>query len=342
MKQLRKVTLLEFLDKDTRPTFVFHVDEARNAAEIKPFFCNAQLLSNQDLLHCIEGQSHATDSVVSWKFSYHTFRNWAVDDIRESWGGDNYYLFKGFIWKRVCLNENTIVVSGTEYGRLHASRPTSLDRSLPHKTSDDKISGTFTPVTDQGYRGRSEYHHRESSLPSPWSPTLRCYDWTVAEVNDLNPYLKSVKAVDWSSTPLGPMISWSPELRVMANCVMADPEPAVLFWGSQNSMLYNEEYLSMIRPSHPHCLGSNLLITLPQYSEIMVGVLESVRKQGKSVVMPQIPLTLTTEEGHPVDEYVRSRFHAVVTSPSYVTGVYQRITVITNELLVERRLVWNI
>lgn len=74
----------------------------------------------------------------------------------------------------------------------------------------------------------------------------------------------------------------------------------------------------------------------------MVGVLESVRKQGKSVVMPQIPLTLTTEEGHPVDEYVRSRFHAVVTSPSYVTGVYQRITVITNELLVERRLVWNI
>jgi hypothetical protein len=60
---------------------------------------------------------------------------------------------------------------------------------------------------------------------------------------------------DWASTELGPMSSWSLELRRMCNLLMADPRPASMFWGEKKTMMYNEPYVHVTGQKHPGMMG---------------------------------------------------------------------------------------
>ena len=65
------------------------------------------------------------------------------------------------------------------------------------------------------------------------------------------------RALDWASTPLGPVSGWSQSLRTVADIVLASRNPMFLFWGPELVQLYNDAY----RPSlgeggrHPRALG---------------------------------------------------------------------------------------
>lgn len=57
-------------------------------------------------------------------------------------------------------------------------------------------------------------------------PEKAVADWTVAKPKGLlTPYMKLLREIDWSSTPLGHMNTWSPELRQVANLVIMNPHP---------------------------------------------------------------------------------------------------------------------
>ncbi|KAM0551228.1 hypothetical protein ACHAPJ_008573 [Fusarium lateritium] len=89
-------------------------------------------------------------------------------------------------------------------------------------------------------------------------PEKAVADWTVANPKGiLSPYIRLLRDIDWASTPLGPMDSWSPELRQVANLVVNNPHPANIFWGSDMTMLYNEAYaLRFAGNKHPSMLGT--------------------------------------------------------------------------------------
>jgi hypothetical protein len=57
-------------------------------------------------------------------------------------------------------------------------------------------------------------------------PEKAVADWTAAKPKGLlTPYIKLLRGIDWSSTPLGHMETWSPELRQVANLVITNPHP---------------------------------------------------------------------------------------------------------------------
>ncbi|RGP73090.1 hybrid signal transduction histidine kinase k [Fusarium longipes] len=89
-------------------------------------------------------------------------------------------------------------------------------------------------------------------------PEKAVADWTAAKPKGLlTPYIKLLRDIDWSVTPLGAMDTWSPELRQVANLVIANPHPASLFWGSDMTMLYNEQYaIHYAGNKHPSMLGT--------------------------------------------------------------------------------------
>ncbi|CAG1976695.1 unnamed protein product [Fusarium graminearum] len=89
-------------------------------------------------------------------------------------------------------------------------------------------------------------------------PEKAVADWTVAKPKGLlTPYMKLLREIDWSSTPLGHMDTWSPELRQVANLVIMNPHPASLFWGNDMTMLYNEQYaIHYAGNKHPSMLGT--------------------------------------------------------------------------------------
>ncbi|KAH7174775.1 uncharacterized protein B0J16DRAFT_404541 [Fusarium flagelliforme] len=89
-------------------------------------------------------------------------------------------------------------------------------------------------------------------------PEKAVADWTVEKPKGvLTPYIRLLRDIDWSSTPLGHMDTWSPELRQVANLVITNPHPASLFWGNDMTMLYNEQYaIHYAGNKHPSMLGT--------------------------------------------------------------------------------------
>ncbi len=64
-----------------------------------------------------------------------------------------------------------------------------------------------------------------------------------------------IRRHDWSSTPLGPISSWSPSLRTTVDLMLATQAQIVMFCGPQFVALYNDAYAPSIGEKHPHALG---------------------------------------------------------------------------------------
>lgn len=90
------------------------------------------------------------------------------------------------------------------------------------------------------------------------TPEKGVRDWTVKEPKGtLSAHLSFARSVDWASTSLGAMGTWSPEFRQVANLVMQNPQPAALFWGEEMTMMYNEAYRDHVAGrKHPALMGT--------------------------------------------------------------------------------------
>lgn len=67
-------------------------------------------------------------------------------------------------------------------------------------------------------------------------------DWTAdEEPSGLTEFQRFARGVDWSKTGLGPMNSWSAELRRSLIFMLVDPRPASLLWGPDRVAVYNEQ-----------------------------------------------------------------------------------------------------
>lgn len=121
-----------------------------------------------------------------------------------------------------------------------ASKPADLP-----KTSDGSSENT----------GGSSQSKASLTLASPEKIVT---DWTVPNPKGiLTPHLEFARTIDWASTPLGSMETWSPEFRQVANLLMNNPHPASLFWGSDLTMIYNEAYAAEVAGNkHPSLMGT--------------------------------------------------------------------------------------
>jgi PAS domain S-box-containing protein len=84
--------------------------------------------------------------------------------------------------------------------------------------------------------------HRTPIEPAPWPPGS-------GEISE------RIRAFDWSRTPLGPIESWSPALRMMTRFLLANRFPLLLWWGPQYVSIYNDAYRPVLGTKHPWALG---------------------------------------------------------------------------------------
>lgn len=59
-----------------------------------------------------------------------------------------------------------------------------------------------------------------------------------------------IRGFDWSRTPLGPMGSWSPALRMMVRFLLANHFPLLLWWGPEYVSIYNDPYRPVLGAKH--------------------------------------------------------------------------------------------
>ncbi|HZU25915.1 MAG TPA: hypothetical protein VFA04_10355, partial [Bryobacteraceae bacterium] len=55
-----------------------------------------------------------------------------------------------------------------------------------------------------------------------------------------------IRALDWSSTPLGPIGSWSQSLKTSVSLILSSRHPMWIGWGPEMTFLYNDAYLHVL------------------------------------------------------------------------------------------------
>ena len=73
-----------------------------------------------------------------------------------------------------------------------------------------------------------------------------------------------MRALDWSSTVLGPVDQWPQSLRVCVRVMLSSGYPMLVCWGRAYTMLYNDAYAALIGTRHPAALGCSKREVLPE------------------------------------------------------------------------------
>jgi hypothetical protein len=121
------------------------------------------------------------------------------------------------------------------------------------------------------------------------SPSGKCED-------DLTPIEGGVdallRALDWSTTSLGPMAGWPAHLKSAVSLMLPAKAQIVLFWGAEFVALYNDAYAPTIGEKHPRALGRPARENWAELWDDLEPLLRRVMDTGETVVRK--PFTSTS------------------------------------------------
>ncbi len=147
-----------------------------------------------------------------------------------------------------------------------------------------------------------------------------------------------MRAFDWSQTPLGPVSSWSPALRMMARFLLANRFPLLLWWGPQFCQLYNDAYRPILGKKHPQFIGRPANECWSEIWHILEPLIQSPFGGGPSTWIEDFPLELNrhgfVEETHFTVAYSPVPDETV---PNGIGGVLATVHEISEKIVGERR-----
>jgi hypothetical protein len=286
---LDTIALLDFLDFDTRPTFILDATASVSSeSRLTPVHCNPALLGADSgtLLEAITGKS------TSNKLVFSQFRKWAIPlqgDTRDNHHAKQFP-YCGFTWIKIVVEGQWSLISGSSNGG-----PGKSEIPGGHLNSDD-VNGEL-----------------QSS-----------FDWTSdSPPTNMTPHVELARSIDWAKTSLGPMRTWSTQLRSTANLVMQDPRPAVLFWGLDVVMIYNEPYVELLADLHPACMGVSARVGFGDIWDHFEPIIER-NLAGESVEETDTPIFLV-RSGFLEEAYFSLKFMPVLDNNGATVGHYETV-----------------
>ncbi|EPX61275.1 sensory box histidine kinase [Cystobacter fuscus DSM 2262] len=146
-----------------------------------------------------------------------------------------------------------------------------------------------------------------------------------------------MRATDWASTPLGPVLAWPRELRACVGMVLANHFPMNLLWGPELVQLYNDAYLPLMGDKHPAYLGRPCREAWPEVWPQLEPRLRQVLDSGVSTTRAKLLLFLH-RHGFTEECYFTDSYAPVWGQGEQVAGVLVTVVEDTQMLLAERRL----
>ena len=142
-----------------------------------------------------------------------------------------------------------------------------------------------------------------------------------------------VREHDWTATPLGPIDTWSPELRFAAAFVLENRFPAALVWGPHLVTIYNDGFRPILG-SKPEALGRSFAdIWLEVWPEI--GPIAERAFSGQSTFIEDYPL-LINRSGEPEQAFFTFSYSPVRAADGKVLGLIDAVVETTGRVLAER------
>jgi hypothetical protein len=148
----------------------------------------------------------------------------------------------------------------------------------------------------------------------------------------------AMAAVDWASTPLGPVEQWPQSLRTAVNLCLSSRAPMMIVWGGQHVQLYNDALAPLMGPKHPDALGRPYAESFPEiWDEVMAPLLAGVYERGEATYVEDQPIffhrRLPNEE-----MFWTFSWSPVRDERGEITGALHPAVETTGRVLAERRL----
>lgn len=306
-KDLDAFSLLDALALDDRPTFV--VDATCQPPQHVPLdlvYTNPSLARNDALLGKIKEQEAPGDMFSE---IHAGFRNWLFGPGVDTEAPSNKcaYMFERHIWSTVNVDHYR-VVSGVRNPAVSSTAIDPRERREPRNFTQlvkDQLPSTPPETTI-------------ASLPAD---SHGPYDYTLDSTRDLSAHFKYFHNVDWAATPLGPMRTWCMQLRCIVNIMMNDNHPAVLYWGEEMIMIYNEPYVELLGLLHP-CMGASAKVALSDYWSHFQPFANHINATGQTLSQHDMPLFID-RHGFLEETFYSFQFVPILDSEGYVAGYYQ-------------------
>src|SRR5215469_11083927 len=148
-----------------------------------------------------------------------------------------------------------------------------------------------------------------------------------------------IRSFDWPATPLGPMDSWSPALRMMVRFLLANRFPLLLWWGPQYISLYNDAYRPVLGTKHPWALGQPVSECWKEIWHVLQPLIDTPFHGGPATWDEDILLVINrhgfAEETHWLIAYSPVPDESV---PGGIGGVLATVHETTEKVVSERRM----
>ncbi|KAG4222602.1 hypothetical protein PC116_g28924 [Phytophthora cactorum] len=319
LQALQGIGVLELLERDDRPTFII---DSLNTVTSNPdplpiVYANPALQVSDSIRHLLSGEFH--DNVEA-REEFLNFKAWVNAGGSNSDGIDVFlpsFRYGGYGWTCSTIrNRFRFVSANTSAASIARASPEPL---LERESSIDSRARDLSPNTqvktpsdivlpDRDYFGLANpidsdvqmqqgvSNDGETNLPlygddglTPEAippPVLQhSFDWTqLPYTEDLPEHIKFTRNIDWAATPLGPIETWSSELRSMANLVMGSPNPAAMYWGPEFTTMYNEAYVALAGAKHPKLMGQPYKDAWGELWPDLQPILESAWKSGQATM----------------------------------------------------------
>lgn len=335
--------LLDFLDCDERPSFAIHAGATPHPdGPLELVYSNAALRIEDSLLTRVTGQQTEGGLFVDSAALHSAFRNWLLGVVDESdlSRRGNAYIFEAHLWTAVTL-EHYKVVSGVKAWMLWSDpSKAKLRPPLPSKECSSPkqlplvpyLPSERTSLRSPDVNSACKENLLDATSPSQHGP----YDYTFdAPPATISEHIRYFRETNWSQTPLGDMGSWSSELRCVVNMALNDTYPAILFWGEDAIMVYNEAYIQLLGVLHP-CMGKSARTYARNYWPTFAPLIEHINATGASLREHDVPLFID-RHGFLEETYWSFQFTPVLNKKGHITSYYHHLFETTKHHLLERR-----
>ncbi len=143
--------------------------------------------------------------------------------------------------------------------------------------------------------------------------------------------------VDWSTTPLGPVETWSTALRQAVDLVVNTEYAATLLWGPEFVLVYNEAYVPILQEKHPWALGRPCEEVFPEAWHLIGDKMQDVL-DGNGPYFFEDQLVPLVRDGFLQDGYFTYSYSPVHGEDGTVEGVIDIVSEKTREVVALRRL----
>ncbi|KAJ4991619.1 histidine kinase hhk13p [Stagonosporopsis vannaccii] len=344
--ELAHSNLLSYLDLDTRPSFAIHAGTAPNPnGPLDLVYSNAALKDAEDLLARVTGQQTADGLFIESAALHSAFRNWLLDVLDECdlARRGNGYVFEGYLWTAVNV-EHYKVVSGVATCMLWSDPSNAKQQPAPDSRESGKpkhlplrayLRTERSSVKNSDVNAELRRDSKDNSCPDRSQHGPYDYTFHPPPLATMSQHIKYFRNTDWSQTPLGDMSSWSSELRCVVNMTLNDSYPAILFWGDEAVMVYNEAYIQLLGMLHP-CMGKSAPVYASSYWPTLTPLIEHVNRTGTSLREHDVPLFID-RHGFLEETYWSFQFTPVLGKEGRITSYHHQLFETTKHHLLERR-----